>query len=87
MKATVEQQIKVMALIQGYANEWAVFVGDTSTLPPALDQYMLDIAATFKVEVFDDSDEDTGPHSRACGVGKHEHGTWCHSNCPTCGGK
>lgn len=27
------------------------------------------------------------PHSRACGWQKHDHGTACHSNCPTCGGK
>lgn len=26
------------------------------------------------------------PHSRACGVSKHDHGPDCHSNCPTCGG-
>ena len=29
----------------------------------------------------------SAPHSRACGIRKHEHGTSCHSNCPTCGGK
>lgn len=28
-----------------------------------------------------------GPHSRACGVRKHDHGPECHSNCPTCGGR
>lgn len=27
------------------------------------------------------------PHSRACGPTNHEHGTGCHSNCPTCGGQ
>lgn len=27
------------------------------------------------------------PHSRACGIRAHEHGTACHTNCPTCGGK
>jgi hypothetical protein len=27
------------------------------------------------------------PHSRACGIAPHEHGTGCHSNCPTCGGR
>jgi hypothetical protein len=26
------------------------------------------------------------PHSRACGVRRHEHGADCHGNCPTCGG-
>lgn len=26
-----------------------------------------------------------GPHSRACGVQPHQHGTACHPNCPTCG--
>lgn len=30
---------------------------------------------------------DNRPHSRACGIGPHEHGPACHSNCPTCGGK
>lgn len=30
---------------------------------------------------------DRRPHSRACGWRHHEHGTACHSNCPTCGGK
>ena len=29
---------------------------------------------------------DLRPHSRACGIRKHEHGRECHSNCPTCGG-
>lgn len=29
----------------------------------------------------------SGPHSRACGFREHEHGTGCHSNCPTCGGR
>lgn len=28
-----------------------------------------------------------GPHSRACGVHPHQHGTACHPNCPTCGGQ
>jgi hypothetical protein len=28
-----------------------------------------------------------GPHSRACGVRAHDHGTDCHENCPTCHGK
>jgi uncharacterized protein (DUF1778 family) len=27
------------------------------------------------------------PHSRACGIIPHEHGTDCHTNCPTCGGR
>ena len=26
------------------------------------------------------------PHSRACGIRKHDHGVACHSNCPTCHG-
>lgn len=26
------------------------------------------------------------PHSRACGALRHEHGSYCHSNCPTCHG-
>lgn len=26
------------------------------------------------------------PHSRACGATKHDHGSACHSNCPTCRG-
>lgn len=26
------------------------------------------------------------PHSRACGIDKHEHGIQCHRNCPTCHG-
>jgi hypothetical protein len=25
------------------------------------------------------------PHSRACGIQRHEHGTACHSSCPSCG--
>jgi hypothetical protein len=28
-----------------------------------------------------------GPHSRACGIHKHDHGPACSWNCPTCGGK
>ncbi len=28
--------------------------------------------------------EDDRPHSRACGWRKHDHGSACHSNCPTC---
>lgn len=31
--------------------------------------------------------EVTQPHSRACGVLKHNHGTSCNANCPTCGGE
>lgn len=27
-----------------------------------------------------------GPHSRACGMTPHSHGSACHSNCPTCHG-
>lgn len=30
---------------------------------------------------------DDRPHSRACGIHKHDHGPGCHPNCPTCGGK
>lgn len=30
---------------------------------------------------------DQRPHSRACGFRPHDHGTACHSNCPSCGGK
>lgn len=30
---------------------------------------------------------DRRPHSRACGLAQHAHGTACSSNCPTCGGK
>lgn len=26
------------------------------------------------------------PHSRACGIRKHDHGPECSTNCPTCGG-
>jgi len=26
------------------------------------------------------------PHSRACGPVSHQHGSSCHSNCPSCGG-
>lgn len=26
-----------------------------------------------------------GPHSRACGIIVHAHGSACHPNCPTCG--
>lgn len=28
-----------------------------------------------------------GPHSRACGFRKHDHGPACNKNCPTCGGR
>lgn len=34
----------------------------------------------------EDPTKDNRPHSRACGITPHEHGTWCHSNCPTCHG-
>lgn len=27
------------------------------------------------------------PHSRACGIRPHDHGIFCHDNCPTCHGK
>ena len=27
------------------------------------------------------------PHSRACGIRKHDHGLSCHRNCPTCEGQ
>lgn len=30
---------------------------------------------------------DSRPHSRACGIRRHEHGPDCHSNCPTCAGR
>ena len=30
---------------------------------------------------------DDGPHSRACGPTPHPHGSSCHTNCPTCGGR
>ncbi len=29
----------------------------------------------------------TSPHSRACGFQNHDHGSDCHSNCPTCHGE
>lgn len=29
----------------------------------------------------------SAPHSRACGIRRHDHGSECHSNCPTCGGQ
>lgn len=28
-----------------------------------------------------------GPHSRACGIREHDHGSACHANCPSCGGR
>lgn len=28
----------------------------------------------------------SSPHSRACGISQHDHGSWCHSNCQTCAG-
>jgi hypothetical protein len=31
--------------------------------------------------------QDNRPHSRACGIHQHPHGTMCSNNCPTCGGK
>lgn len=30
---------------------------------------------------------DRRPHSRACGIAPHSHGTACSRDCPTCGGK
>lgn len=30
---------------------------------------------------------DQRPHSRACGWRAHPHGSACHANCPTCGGR
>lgn len=27
------------------------------------------------------------PHSRACGIGMHQHGVGCHTNCPSCKGR
>ena len=27
------------------------------------------------------------PHSRACGVRQHAHGSACHGNCPSCAGR
>jgi hypothetical protein len=30
---------------------------------------------------------DSRPHSRACGISKHDHGPACSTNCPTCSGK
>ena len=32
-------------------------------------------------------DEHHRPHSRACGIRRHDHGPECSSNCPTCGGR
>jgi hypothetical protein len=34
-----------------------------------------------------DPRRDDPPHSRACGVRRHDHGPDCHPNCPTCGGR
>jgi len=31
--------------------------------------------------------DDTRPHSRACGITQHPHGSQCHRNCQTCGGR
>lgn len=31
-------------------------------------------------------DKDLRPHSRACGIRQHDHGTQCAVDCPTCGG-
>lgn len=30
---------------------------------------------------------DVRPHSRGCGIYKHDHGQACSMDCPTCGGK
>jgi len=40
-----------------------------------------------RIYPFYDDDDFSGPHSRACGVKKHEHGRECSDNCPTCHGK
>lgn len=33
-----------------------------------------------------DPTRDGRPHSRACGIRKHDHGRECSKDCPTCGG-
>lgn len=35
----------------------------------------------------EDHSKDDRPHSRACGITPHNHGVWCHQNCPTCHGR
>lgn len=32
------------------------------------------------------AEAEVGPHSRACGWQRHDHGVACHTNCPTCHG-
>lgn len=35
----------------------------------------------------DEDQGQDGPHSRSCGIAKHDHGTSCRSDCPTCHGR
>jgi hypothetical protein len=38
-------------------------------------------------EPLDVIEGDKRPHSRACGIRKHDHGPECSRNCPTCDGQ
>lgn len=54
------------------------------TVDPAVESLRYTIA---ELEALQERHLATEPHSRACGIHKHDHGPTCHRNCPTCSGK
>lgn len=55
-----------------------------AVLPTWAEEFLAEREAERKAQQEKDSKY---PHSRACGLHPHLHGTMCHSNCPTCGGR
>lgn len=87
---------EALARVEAVKNEQATYPGqccdgfcltglhglDASTLQSFRDV----LRAALAQPATDEGAGASGPHSRACGIKRHEHGRDCHANCPTCGG-
>lgn len=73
----------VLAALEGMQPSMRV----TRAVTPAGDGFIEKTVITIETPWESAEGEVPGPHSRACGWRKHDHGAACHRNCPTCGGK
>lgn len=73
-----EKQLKILVILEEVSTE-------SMNPDKSLMAYVVDIEEV--IASYDQPKPLDGPHSRACGWQKHDHGPACHHNCPTCGGK
>ena len=82
LRLTVDNQADTLARVQALLDDW---VGGTGHTDNNRFVSLADLKFALRGKAPDDLSH--RPHSRACGILKHDHGSGCSANCPTCGGK